>query len=344
MSYATPIEPCRDRLARERGGGEGPAAAWASRMRGERRKRSRSLPRGWSGGAARTPCFLVRPAVELLKTQQGWVITTQVASNFGRLLAMDEFNLDRPESDLPSPDLRARRWSAWFLRWRVPIITIAVAVALLALIVISPIFFNQITLAKGINWIRLGNIGQAYGGASAILAGVALVGISGSLLIQVRQARTERVRLVREQQFELLRLALDNLRVYAPVLGTRTGSTADEVRQFLFATMSMVNALLGYETGIFTKQDLTEEILPSMFATEPGRKWWEVAQKYWTPRANMTRRERQFMQIANDEYRRVIVSGRPPVKRVINDPLSNMPKTSSASKWGIPLVRLLVQV
>src|SRR5690348_9273083 len=96
----------------------------------------------------------------------------QPASNSGRLVTMNEFNLARPESYLSSPDGRARQWSAWFLRWRVPLITTALAVALLGLVALSPVFFNQITLARGTNWMKLGNIGQAYGGASAILAGI----------------------------------------------------------------------------------------------------------------------------------------------------------------------------
>lgn len=267
--------------------------------------------------------------------QSTTAILPQPRPNSGRLVAMDEFNLAEPESGLPPPYRRDGRWSAWFLRWRVPLITTAMAAALLALVAISPILFNQITLVKGANWANLGNIGQAYGGASAILAGIALLGIAGSLLIQIRQARTERVRLMRERHHELLRLVLDNPKVYAPVLGTRTPATVDEVRQFLFATMSMNDTLLGYELGVFTKQTLTEEILPSMFATEPVRKWWAVSGKYWTPRADMTRRERQFMQIINNEYRRVIASGRAPVRRVINDPLSEAQKTGTTSKWDV---------
>lgn len=209
---------------------------------------------------------------------------------------------------------------------------------MLGLIVVSPVFLNQIGKSKGLDWIKLGNIGQAYGGASAILAGIALIGIAGSLIIQVRQAATDRGRLIREQHNELLRIVMENPKVYAPAFGTRTPNTTEQVQQFLFITMAMNRALLGYELGVFTKRELREEMLPSLFATEAARRWWEVAGKYWSPNDDMTRRTRQFAQLVQDEYRRVIASGWPPIQRSISDPDSaDKNKRLSMGKWAIPI-------
>jgi Family of unknown function (DUF6082) len=257
----------------------------------------------------------------------------------GRLIAMAEFDLTRPESHLPpTSGHRVPRWLRWLVRWRVLIIATAITAVLLGLVVVSPVFLNQIGNSKGIDWTKLGNIGQAYGGASAILAGIALIGISGSLIIQVRQAATDRGRLIREQHNELLRIVMENPKVYAPAFGTRTPNTTEQVQQFLFITMSMNRALLGYELGVFTKRELREEMLPSMFATEPARRWWEVAGKYWSPNDDMTRRRRQFAQLVNDEYRRVIASGWPPIQRSISDPAgADKQKRLWMHKWTIPV-------
>jgi hypothetical protein len=248
---------------------------------------------------------------------------------------MDDFTMARPEGNVRHPVAPTFRWLSWTSRSRVLLITTVITVVLLGLIAVSPVFLNQIGRIRGTDWQRLSNIGQAYGGASAILAGIALVGIASSLIIQVRQARADRVRLVREQHNELLRIVLGNPRVYAPALGTRTPSTPDEVRQFLFTTMSMNASLVGYEMGIITKQSLIEEILPSAFATEPVRRWWNVAGRYWSAQGGMTRRERQFMRILNDQYDKAI--DRPPIRRVIKDPPVGTPNTGEVPKWTIPV-------
>jgi Family of unknown function (DUF6082) len=83
---------------------------------------------------------------------------------------------------------------------------------LLSLILVSPLLLRQLAQIKGIDWTELSNIGQTYGAVSAILSAVALIGITISLVIQARQARTERVRITRERQMELLRIILDLVR------------------------------------------------------------------------------------------------------------------------------------
>jgi hypothetical protein len=249
---------------------------------------------------------------------------------------MDEFNMARPEGDLPHPCNPPARWIASIRKWRVTLAAIAITATLLWLIAVSPVFLRQIGQSKGTDWTKLGNIGQAYGGASAVLAGIALVGIAGSLIIQVRQARTERIRLVRERHHELLRVVMDNPKVYAPVMGTGTPNTVDEVRQSLFATMLMNYTLTGYEMGVITQQTLSQEILPSAFASGSFRMWWSAAEKYWTPRRDMTRRERQFSRLLNDQYNKAVASGSP-IQRTIGDSASGVQNATSIPGWAIPV-------
>ncbi len=250
---------------------------------------------------------------------------------------MDDFNLARPEGDRRYPTDVAFRWLAGISKSRIPIIMTVITGALLSLVAFSPLLLNQIARSRGLNWQTLGNVGQAYGGASAILAGIALVGIAASLVIQTRQARTERVRLVRERHGELLRLVLDNPKIYAPVLGTRTPATVDEVRQFIFSTMLMNYTLMGYELGVITKLSLTEEIFPSIFATAAFRNWWAVSGKYWSPHGNMTRRERQFRRLLRDQYLRAANSGQPPLQRTIDEPPTVTQGITKVPKWAIPV-------
>src|SRR5215469_12947531 len=78
----------------------------------------------------------------------------------------------------------------------VVLIAIAIAVATAWLVLISPLLLRQIARIHGVNWTMLGNVGQTYGAASALLSAIALIGVSASLVIQGRQARNERLRLV----------------------------------------------------------------------------------------------------------------------------------------------------
>ena len=59
-------------------------------------------------------------------------------------------------------------------------------------IVLAPFAMALIARAHQ-NWVLLGNIGQAYGGVSALISAIALVGVVGSLLIQARQHSLDRL-------------------------------------------------------------------------------------------------------------------------------------------------------
>ena len=86
-------------------------------------------------------------------------------------------------------DLRIRNSAVY-------IAAFAILTVLLLLILVSPLFLRTLARAHGINWSQLSDIGQTYGAASAILSGVALVGVSLSLMVQARQAKAERIRIV----------------------------------------------------------------------------------------------------------------------------------------------------
>ena len=197
----------------------------------------------------------------------------------------------------PSSDNLTNWHAPWIHRVILASIYIVTVAAILALILLSPLLLNAIGKARNINWPLLGNVGQTYGAASAILSGIALIGISLSLVLQMRQTRTERIRLVRERQTQLLGIVLENPKVYAPVIGIGmdSGSTDDEIRQHFFATMWVNYSRLAYETGVLTEQMLREEIFSPSFRQEPMRSWWASISPYWTDVRRVSRRDRDFV-------------------------------------------------
>jgi hypothetical protein len=180
-----------------------------------------------------------------------------------------------------------------------------VTAAILVGIAYSPILLSRINY-KGMNWLRLSNIGQAYGAASAIISGVALTGIAFSLLFQARQGRLDRIRAIRDRQVELLRIVLDDPKIYAPVIGLPPSSDEDEIRQFYFTTLWMNYSRLGYEAGVITESHLRKEIFPSAFGSAPVRNYWNTTSASWQQGAGHSRRDRRFARIAAEEYRKAM--------------------------------------
>src|SRR5262249_35576449 len=146
--------------------------------------------------------------------------------------------------------------------WRRPIFRRAViylavlfaVIGVLSLILLSPFLLRQLGQIKGIDWTKLSNIGQTYGAAAAILSTIALVGVTLSLLIQTQQARTERIRITRERHMELLHIILDTPEVYGPVIGAESARSGIDSRQFLFCTMWVNYARLGFQMGVLTER------------------------------------------------------------------------------------------
>src|SRR5260370_23403116 len=144
---------------------------------------------------------------------------------------------------------------------------------------------------RGIDWTGLSNIGQTYGAASAVLSAVALLGVSVSLLVQARQARTERIRITHDRHMELLHIMLESPEVYYPVLSMRKQSAIDTKRH-LFSTMFMNYASIGFRMGVFSEEDLRADMLQPAFEGETMRKWWIIARRYWRSRAAQDRKDR----------------------------------------------------
>ena len=192
---------------------------------------------------------------------------------------------------------------------------LSVIIGALSLILISPLALRQLGHVKGIDWPKLSDIGQTYGAVSAILSAVALIGITLSLLIQARQARTERIRITRERHMELLRIVLDAPEVYSPVIGTQSvfgvESPQSEIdtRRLLFCTMWVNYARMGFETGVLTEEILHDDIFGPAFRSEPMRRWWVRVRRYWSGNLIQGRKEHKFVQIIDEEYRKAEKAG-----------------------------------
>lgn len=196
------------------------------------------------------------------------------------------------------PLSRVRRFRASI--WRAPLIVSATLIAVL-LITISPLFLLLWSKYKGLNWNLLSNIGQTYNGASAILAGLALAGITASLIVQARQSRTDRIQQARDRQFQLQNLVLDSPVLYGPILSAWPAKTDDELRRLIFIGLWANNIQAMFEMGTVAEPEVRKE-LQAVFATKFGRLWWEAVSSWWSVDHSTSKAERRFKRIVREEY------------------------------------------
>ncbi|MGW0502938.1 DUF6082 family protein [Micromonospora sp. NPDC003241] len=89
-----------------------------------------------------------------------------------------------------------------------PTVLLLAVLAILAAVLLSPAGLLWIGERPGYDWSLLGNVGEAYGAASAILAGLALMGVAISLIIQAREAKAAREQALRALHTDLLKMAI----------------------------------------------------------------------------------------------------------------------------------------
>lgn len=188
--------------------------------------------------------------------------------------------------------------------------TSSVAVALLALIVVSPLALKA-AAAVNLNWPLISNVGQAYGAASSILAGLALVGVAASTMLQARQTRTMTEQSARDLQLQILELAMRDEELRACIHPTTT-------KQHLYTNIYMMyqRMRLQIHDGDFGE---FAAIAYDSFQGEAGRAYWTRARAHFFEHWMNTRFNRQFVNTLEDAYRRALADHPDPIS-VISKP------------------------
>lgn len=173
-------------------------------------------------------------------------------------------------------------------------------------IVLAPFGMEWVAKAHR-NWVVLGNVGQAYGGISALISAIALVGVVGSLLVQARQHSLDRTMLLRGRQGEIYAIVREDPELYTPIIGG-LGHDALAVKRSTFRFEWLQYAAAGYETGLVREISLRNEMCPLFFRYNENRQFWELTQRDWLDSAT-TRKRRRFVRIVSEELARAKASG-----------------------------------
>jgi SAM-dependent methyltransferase len=207
-----------------------------------------------------------------------------------------------------------------------------------AIVVLSPFLLDLMADAKHDDWAAAGNIGQAYGAASAILSALALLGIAGSMALQLREHTANRAQIVRNQQFELLRQIQQDPELLGPITGhdvARDG--ADLSRQLLHAAMWINWAKTAYVLNEIPQVALRDEMFPGLFSNEVGQERWRRAREIMESHYPKGR-AREFFTIGDEEYEKAIARDAAPLvfpTRTRSRRRPSMAATAAAATLGL---------
>jgi hypothetical protein len=175
---------------------------------------------------------------------------------------------------------------------------VVVVTSIVVLVLASPIVAGWIGTWRT-NWSLLGDVGQAYGLASALLSGIALLSIGTALFYQARQTRATQLQAVRMMQLELFRLAYDH-----PDLQNGWSRSVDipypEWRQRTYVNLVFQYLRMSYLIGELPDRDL-HRTMTNRFKTQLGRDYWSTARSANASGAT-GRRDRKFFEIADQTY------------------------------------------
>jgi hypothetical protein len=190
-----------------------------------------------------------------------------------------------------------------FFKFRITII--AASVAGLVVILISPLALQAIASVFNLNWVKLSNIGQAYGAISALIAGFALVGVAASVFLQARETRFNRRSDERVRHFELMRMAVEDP-FYRQVFAL------PEMSEKEASLTGYINLLLYHWSIAWEFHDMPENnlraILSDVLFSDAGRAYWSRFGEGWGRTAS-SKRQVEFVHIADLVYRESMASG-----------------------------------
>lgn len=189
--------------------------------------------------------------------------------------------------------------AAWY-RTSVGLLLTFAAVTIAALSPLAMVWVADLP----VQWAPLAEVGQAYGGASALLSALALSGIAISILIQRHQNRISQLYSLRQRQFEIVKLALESpeyLYVDGPLV------VADKTARLKV----YANLLVGHWAMVWDLGEMGDDWLRlsagRLFDAELAREWWmDWGSSYLGPR-----RRRKFVEILTQECEQASRRARP---------------------------------
>ena len=161
------------------------------------------------------------------------------------------------------------RMSRGFAGRGLVICVVVLMAAFVGVVVASP-WLTRSFVRRSEDGHELSEMGQAYGGVSAILSGLAFCGIAISLLLQWRQVRLTRIMAARERHFELVKLGIDDPSL---MLAPLPGGSPASARKRVICNLWVAHWAMGWDIGSLSPARL-RVLFDELFGDETARAWW----------------------------------------------------------------------
>lgn len=181
------------------------------------------------------------------------------------------------------------------------VVLLVSALAVISLVLLSPLALAALNPNGSADWQRLSNIAQTYAAASAVLALLALGGVALSLVFQAREMRAARLQALRMAHLDLMKLALDNP-TYLAALGRNTYPDDEQRQQSLFVNLLISNWEMSYEMDEMSEIRLRDSAR-HLFGGEAGQRYWQTVRERRLRRSTQ-KRARHFHEILDEEYQK----------------------------------------
>jgi hypothetical protein len=188
----------------------------------------------------------------------------------------------------------------------VPALTLVVFVGTTVGVIASPAVMRRIY--GGGDYSMIADVGQAYGGASAVLACVALFVVAASIFLQYRQIKEVRRDAAADFAEELVLLAMKNPK-YRQCWGSRVAPAGVDEDLFFYCSKVIKNWARLWDLGVIDETRV-REYLRGFFDSEIPRMFWERHSE-WHRRGRGRARREPFRDLINDEYLRALRTGPP---------------------------------
>lgn len=216
--------------------------------------------------------------------------------------------------------------------------------AAMMLAISSPWLMRSFVTNTKFDWVTLGNAGQAFGAAAAILTALALGGVAASLFIQIRDSQTAQEQ-IRVYQLELMRIGLDHPEV-AWYRGMSGADTALERRlQMQHINLWIMYWRSQYAIGGMTLSELDHQVRTLLFSSEIGREFWREGRNIYFLSYKL-KRDYRFFKTIDQAYLSALESGAPEFGYANTDP--HQVRTTSSKRVtldvAIPAAALLASI
>jgi hypothetical protein len=189
----------------------------------------------------------------------------------------------RRRSTSPNRSARAILWTAG-------------ACILLLGSLLSPLGLQALS-TQHLNWTLLSDVGQTYGGTSAVLSALALLAVSYTTAIQVQESRNRRHESNRLMHLELIKLSLENPEYLASWGAPDKGL---ERRQIVYTNLVMNYWFHQHRVGVLKEVELVK-IMKSAFVRPEVNTYWKQSRESWKEIPNNVR-EKHFIDVVDAVY------------------------------------------